>query len=100
MTAQQSQVQMHDGDTPPIPALRTFRVRRFNPLFSDTGTEPRIEELIIEAHVVECNGPILSFIEYSIDEETGPTAFVRRSFYGWTDYEEVMVRRRGLISVN
>ena len=86
------------ADKPKLPPLRTFLVRRYDPLYVDQP--PKIEELMIEGHVINWadNGAVY-FTEYIVDDMM-PSGFnerIRRAFSSWIEIEEIKTPEQSVL---
>ena len=87
------------ADKPKLPPLRTFLVRRFTITFGDIA-EQRIEELMVEGHVINWadNGAVY-FTEYIVDPNM-PSGFnerIRRAFSSWIEIEEIKTPEQSVL---
>lgn len=83
--------QGQDQQLPPLPALRTFAIRRWDP-DAALDAEPSLQTVIVSGHILQqgTNGGLF-VVEHTVDPVIGPVAFVRRGFNEWYDFEEVMI---------
>ena len=86
-------------DKPKLPPLRTFLVRRYIRTF-DGIPEERIEELMVEGHVINWadNGAVY-FTEYIVDPNM-PSGFnerIRRAFSSWIEIEEIRTPEQSVL---
>lgn len=81
-----SEAEFQETQTPHMPPLRTFVVRRAK---WDDGS---LEEIVVDAHINHTGeAGVLSFTEFVIDPLLGPTSRVRRAFREWFDMEEIVI---------
>jgi len=78
-------------ETPRIPAIRAFSVRRYSVTEIAEDGSAVIDTVLVQAHVVQhtATGGLI-FNEYVIDPVEGPTRRTRRGFSEWIDFEEIL----------
>ena len=87
------------SDKPKLPLLRTFLVKRYIRTYEGIPEE-RIEELMVEGHVINWadNGAVY-FTEYIVDAST-PSGFnerIRRALSSWIEIEEIKTPEQSVL---
>ena len=73
------------------PPLRQFEVRRYVADWSGDQSKPRVETIVVSAHVLQHAGAkanVLMFFDYVVDPIVGPSTRLHRIINGYLDMIE------------